>query len=121
MTRPKFTSEQAREAGKKSKRKPFDQEMREWLYNVQEINITMNDGTKKTVKQNPVDLMRAALLFEASKGNVQAIREAFNRAFGQAKQHVTINDENEVRKSLEEASDEQLKAIEKILLKNKKV
>lgn len=112
--------EAARLAGAKSKRKPFDQVMREWLNTIQEISYTTKDGETKIVKMMPEDMFRLALLKEGSKGNVQAIREALNRAYGQAKQHITVEDESEAKRALEGATDDQLKAIERILLKKKK-
>ena len=70
--------ERAREAGKKSKRKPFDQRMREWL--------------EKAVEESPdktrEDLLRIRLYELAINGDRQAINDIFNRAYGQPKQFV---------------------------------
>ena len=71
----------ASEAGKKSKRKPFDQKMREWL------DSAVKEGENLTVHE----LFQKALMKEGAKGNVQAIKEVYDRAYGKAKQNIKLS------------------------------
>ena len=64
--------------GKKSKRKPFDYRMREWM--------ATEVANGKTVE----DVMREALMIQSKKGNVTAIKESFDRAFGRPRERIDV-------------------------------
>ena len=84
-----FTKENAKGNGKKggetSKRLPFDKRMQEWLQ--EEIK----KGSGITIEE----AARNALLRQVLKGNIPAIKELFNRAYGQSKQSVVLSGDDE--------------------------
>lgn len=76
-----FNSETGAAAGAKSRRKPFDERMREWL---QQQHPTEKGLTNEEV-------LRRALMEQGQIGNVMAAREILNRSYGQAKQHMELS------------------------------
>ena len=71
----KFTSETARKAGQKSKRKPLDLQWRD------KLNNALGSSNRTAL-----DAIYALLLKEANNGNIMAIRELLDRSFGKSKQ-----------------------------------
>ena len=78
------------ECAKKSKRKPFDKQMQDFFeravssLGLKQVNAICEklgiDAETATVN----DVMRVAILLQSMKGNVQAIREGWDRAYGKA-------------------------------------
>ena len=79
----------ASEAGKKSKRLPFDKRMQEWLQ--EELKDKSGKGTGVSVEE----ALRLSLLKQGLKGNVAATKEVFNRAYGQSKLPVALSGDDE--------------------------
>ena len=89
MAKYKLTPEDGRKGGKKSKRKPFDQQWRDKL----EKEITKGDNKGLTTH----DLLFEMLKREAVEGNMMAFKELYDRCYGKAKQLTETRD-----KTLEE-------------------
>jgi hypothetical protein len=68
----------ASEAGKKSRRKPLEVRMQEFL------NEKMQEGDDRSRE----DILRQALFKFAIKGNMLAVKEMLDRAYGKAKQSI---------------------------------
>ena len=85
----KFTKENAKEKGRKggqkSKRIPFDKRTQEWFAK----EIKEGSGVSNE------EALRAAIFKQGLKGNVQAAKELWNRAYGQAKQSVALSGDDE--------------------------
>ncbi len=79
-----FTSERAREAGKKSKRKPLDVQWRDKL-------MQYTDNKDETLLDEIFHVLRT----EASTGNMQAVKELLDRSFGKAKQPIVGGSETD--------------------------
>ncbi|MCK5614918.1 hypothetical protein KAR91_74335, partial [Candidatus Pacearchaeota archaeon] len=79
-----FNSTTGRAGGKKSKRKPFDTRVQDFLQ-----KFTKKNG--KNTKITYEDALLSMLMQESMKGNITAIREMFNRGYGQPKQPVAIS------------------------------
>ena len=79
-----FDSERAREAGRKGKKKGIDTRMREFL------DQAIQDGDTRTRE----DILREALFKFAIKGNVRAVTELFDRAYGKSKQNLELTGED---------------------------
>lgn len=73
--------EVAREMGKKTKRKAFDARMREWMQSEIEKGVTVEDA------------FRATLIAQGKKGNITAIKESFDRAFGRPRERIDVKAE----------------------------
>ncbi len=71
--------------GKKSKRVKFDERMQKWL----EKKIKKKPGQKTSLTYE--DVFRQALMAAAVKGNIQAIKVAFDRAYGKASQSIDLS------------------------------
>lgn len=97
-----FTKDDNRavEGGKKSRRKSLDKRMREWLESPAVDAVMKSKGAKELLSKLGVtsgsteDAFRFALFVEGMKGNVKAIQECLDRAYGKAKQ--TIDHKAEV-------------------------
>ncbi len=93
-----FTKANASAMGKKggmsSKRKPFDNSIRDWLETEKEL--ILKDGEKpEMISVN--DLFKRVILREALKGNVKAIQLAWERGYGKPEMSVEVKtnpDEN---------------------------
>ena len=78
---PKFTSEQARAAGRKSKRPSFDKKLAELIEKL---------SKKKTGKITRLELMVEVAYKEWLKGNPKLIQYISDRAFGKAHQSIGV-------------------------------
>ena len=80
-----FTKETAKEKGRlggqKSKRKPLDQKVQEF------VNQEIKKGTGVTY----LDAFFRAMANQAVKGNTQAFKELMDRGFGRSKQTIAIS------------------------------
>lgn len=103
MAKHRFTKDNAKEmgsrGGKKSKRKPHDAVVREWLgLTIKELNNGMISKLAKSLgvsdENNIDDLIRFSLLVQAMKGNVQAAREIYNRGYAPLRQTVRLETED---------------------------
>jgi CO dehydrogenase/acetyl-CoA synthase alpha subunit len=101
MPKKLFNSETGRMAGKKSKRKPFDQQWREKL----ETMITKGENKGKT----PHDLLFEVIMNKAMEGDLVAAKELYDRCYGKAKQSVETRDktleENPMYKQMQAITD----------------
>lgn len=85
----KLTKEEMSRGGTKSKRKPFDERMKDFLNDF----IDEKDPDKGTIE----DALRKALIKYGLKGNIQAIREIFDRTYGKAKQDISLDSNGEIK------------------------
>jgi hypothetical protein len=77
-----LTAEDGSKGGKKSKRRPYDQVWREKL----DEKIKSGPYKGKTVNEMLFDVLKT----EAGTGNIQAIKELYERSYGKAKQFIDI-------------------------------
>jgi len=76
--------------GKKSKRKSFDKRMQEWLES--KIKAKIENSTEEITVE---EAMRQILFREANKGNVNAIKEVFDRAYGKSRQVIALGQDED--------------------------
>ena len=77
----KDNPERARKSGLMKRGKTFDRRMREWMESELKPGVTIEDA------------MRKALMSQSVRGNVAAIRESFDRAFGKARERIDVKAE----------------------------
>lgn len=112
--------QRASEAGKKSKRKSFDKRMREWMESPVVETIMQSAAGQEVLDKLGInsgsveDTFRFALLMHGLKGNVPAIKESFNRAYGEAIKRINLKGRiKSVIADLSDLSEEQLIEIKK--------
>jgi hypothetical protein len=81
----RFNSKTGRQGGKKSKRKPLDQKVQEF------VNKEIKKGTGVTY----LDAFLQAMAKEALKGNTQAFDKLLDRGFGKSKQNIALTGQME--------------------------
>lgn len=110
-------SKEAIEAGKKSKRRSFDKKMRDWLESpAAKAVLGSKDGkellTSLGVEECTVeDLFRYALLIHGVKGNIKAIQESLDRAYGKARQTIDHRAEITIHEETKEQIEKAAKAL----------
>lgn len=101
-----LTPEDRLKGGQNSKRKPLDQRMQDWL----EEELVKGNPDKGTID----DALRQALIKYGLKGNIPAIKEIYDRAYGRAPQHVEHGFKGKTK------SDEMLETLNDIIGKPEK-
>jgi len=96
----RFNKETGSEAGKKggkiSKRKSFDSRMKEFMDEVDDEGMSNEDK------------LRLVLMTSARDGNIQAVKEIFDRTFGKARQDIAIESESTIKIQLADKIEDEL-------------